>query len=241
MIALALTVQVFMDPSWHFPPVSKWTTFHPVGFVSSLPMICFVYAFHYVLTDTISELKTPSAKRTTSVNAFAIVLLMGCYVPIAISGYLLESGKGISSNVLAGMGEGSVVVIIAKWTIAALLFVTYSLFIIPLRRKIEFLSFGRPSSSMLSLSRLVIAAGLNISVAIVSALLPGLGLANSVAGGCIALVMFFFPGRLIVRNQLDKPPASRQIFETVVGTVLIVLGILVCFVGLFGALIFDRD
>lgn len=203
-------------------------------------MICFVYAFHYVLTDTISELKTPSAKRTTSVNAFAVVLLMGCYVPVAITGYLLKSGKGISSNVLAGMGENSVVVIIAKWTIAALLFLTYSLFIIPLRRKVELLFFGRLSSSMLSLSRLAIAAGLNISVVIVSVLLPDLGLANTLAGGCIALVMFFFPGRLIVRNQLDKPPASRHIFETITGAVLIVLGVLVCFVGLLGALIFDE-
>lgn len=240
MLAIALVVQALMDPTWKSPAVPVWTAIHPIGFVSSLPMICFVYAFHYVLTDTISELKTPSFKRTTAVNAFAILILIGCYLPVAIAGYLLKSGRGISSNVLFGMGETSGVVITAKWTIATLLFLTYALFLIPLRRKLELFLVGRLSSSMLSLSRLAVAAGLNIFVAVVSNSLSDLGLANTLAGGCIALVMFFFPGRLMVRQQMDKPRGSRNMFEAVTGSLLVAAGILICFVGLFGALVFDE-
>lgn len=200
-------------------------------------MISFVYAFHYLLTDTISELDTPTVKRTAAVNASTIFILFGCYLPVAISGYLLKSGAGISSNVLAGMADESVVVIIAKWVISALLFITYALFIIPLRRKFERIFFGNPSSPTFSPASLTVTACLSIFVAIVSASLPDLGFANTLAGGCIAVIMFIFPGMLMIRMQLDKPPARRKRLELITGAVFTVLGALVCFVGLFGALI----
>lgn len=205
----------------------------------SLPMICFVYAFHYVLTDTLAELRNPTRMRMACVNITSVALLLGCYIPVAISGYLVYSGENIPSNALTGLAAGSPTALIAKWSIGALLLITYSLFIIPLRRKFEFILFREITHAVLEPRRLLVAALLNVFVCYVAVSLPDLGLANTLAGGCIALIMFFFPGRLMVRAQLDLPFEERDSMRLAIGGMFVFFGALICFVGLFGGMIFD--
>ncbi len=173
------------------------------------------------------------------VNFSAVCVLIGCYLPFAISGYLGMSGVNIQDNILKGLPANSPVVGIARWSIGLLLFITYSLFVIPLRRKLEDVFFGEQSASMYDPRRLIVAAGLMFSIGIVSIALPSLGLANSVAGGCIALVMFYFPGALMWRMQMDMPRGDRDRFQLGFGGFFMAAGVLVCLMGLFGDKIFD--
>lgn len=247
ILAIALVIQTVTSPAdaWVSPPLSVWTGISFSGLAYSLPMICFVYAFHYVQTDTLAELNEPVLPRLTGVSRLTVYILLICYIPVSVCGYLLQSGgiipggATISSNILADLPPTSATVLIAKWAIGALLLITYSLFIIPLRRKVETLAFGRLSSAFLDPHRLVVAATLNIVVGIVSILLPDLGFANTLAGGCIALIMFFFPGLFMVQMQLDKSPSDRNTLQLVFGAMFIFCGVLICFVGLFGSLVFD--
>lgn len=241
LLALSLVVGLFTSSpgEWTAPPLLVWTTVNPSGVIFSLPMICFVYAFHYVLTDSISELEDPTRKRVSNVNLTTVSILFCCYLPVSVAGYLLKSGTNISSNILAGMSSDSVTAVIANWSIGALLLITYSLFIIPLRRKIENITTGRLSSSVVAPSRLLTAAVLNAFICIVSIMLPDLGFANTLAGGCIALIMFFFPGCLMVRLQYSREGRDRSIIQIIFGIIFILFGAVICFVGLFGSLFFD--
>lgn len=99
--------------------------FNPVGFLFSLPMVTFTYAFHYVLTDTFLEIKAPSKPRLMGTAILTTGTLGLCYLVVSCSGYLLYQGKGIPANVLSGLPDGSVVIGIAQWSIATLLFVTF--------------------------------------------------------------------------------------------------------------------
>lgn len=238
--AAALVTQLFMGgTTWQLPKVSVWTGVDMAGLVYSMPMICFVYAYHYVLTENLVELKEPTRRRMSVVNLTAVGIMLGCYLPVALAGYLLYSGEGISSNVLAGLAPGSVTALVAKWSIGALLLITYSLFIIPLRQKLEKMAFGGLTDSMIDPRRLAIAGGLNLFVMIMSISLPDLGLANTLAGGCIALIMFFYPGRLMLKAQLDLPFDQRNPLRIIIGSVFVFFGALICVVGLFGNVVFD--
>lgn len=240
--AFALVAQLGIgDSDWHVPQKSVWTTFNFMGLLPSLPMICFVYAFHYVLTETLVELKRPTRMRMALVNVWSVFILLGCYVPVSVAGYLLYSGKNIESNVLTKLSPESPTVLIAKWSIGALLLITYSLFLIPLRQKLEKLLFGELTERMLDRKRVVVAALLNTSVAIVSVVLPNLGLANSLAGGCIALIMFYFPGQLMVKHQINLPFRQKNILHICVGCIFVFFGALICILGLFGGIIFDVE
>lgn len=239
--ALALVAQLFTasgDAAWTAPPADVWVSVNLGGLLYSFPMICFVYAFHYVLTDTLAELQNPTRMRMALVNASTVGIMLGCYIPVAVAGYLAYSGKGIPTNVLAGLAPGSSTAFIAKWSIGALLLITYALFIIPLRRKIETMTGGL-TSEMKSPRRMAIAAVLNLFVCITAVSLPDLGLANTLAGGCIALIMFFFPGRLMVRYQMDLPFEDRDPLRLGIGYIFVFFGSLICLIGLFGGMIFD--
>lgn len=238
--ALALVAQLFVgDAEWNVPEKKVWTAVDMRGLLYSLPMICFVYAFHYVLTETLVELENPTRLRMALVNLSTVGITLGCYIPVAVSGYLVYSGEGIGTNVLTGLPNGSPTAFIAKWSIGGLLLITYSLFIIPLRQKLEKLIFGELTTEMTDPRRVAIAGGLNVFVAIVSVSLPDLGLANTLAGGCIALIMFFFPGRLMMHYQLDLPFEQRDPLRIGIGMMFVFFGALICFVGMFGNLIFD--
>lgn len=235
--ALALIVNLAVQSDWKVPAESVWVGINPFGVLYSQPMICFVYAFHYVLTDTLTELENPTRMRMTMVNLTTVLIMIGCYVPVAIAGYLAFSGENIQDNLLAQLPTGPVS-IIAKLSIAALLLITYSLFIIPLRRKLEEASGGL-TAGMKDPKRIVIAGVLLLVVATISVALPNLGLANALAGGCIALVMFFFPGRLMLQSQLDLPLEQRDPLRIGIGGIFIFFGSLICFMGLFGPILID--
>lgn len=238
--ALALVAQLFVGGAeWKVPETKVWTSVDMAGLLYSLPMICFVYAFHYVLTETLVELKEPTRMRMALVNLSTVGIMLGCYIPVAVSGYLVYSGEGIGTNVLTGLPDGSPTAFIAKWSIGGLLMITYSLFIIPLRQKLEKMIFGSLTTTTTDPRRIGIAAVLNLFVGIVSVALPDLGLANTLAGGCIALIMFFFPGRLMVRYQLDLPFEQRDPLRIGIGMMFVFFGSLICFIGLFGNMIFN--
>lgn len=241
LLALSFVLELFLSSpgTWSSPPWSVWLKVDISGLIFSMPMICFVFAYHYVLTDTLNELNNPTKQRMTRVNYLTVIILLACYIPVAMAGYLLKSGIYISSNILTGNRPKLVSSIVGTWAIGALLLFTYAIFIIPLRRKLEKLFFGRLSTSPAALSRLIIAALLNLFVCIVSIALPDLGVANTIAGGCIALIMYFFPGCLMVRLQLDNISRDRSIFKLILGSLFVFFGALICFVGLFGALLFE--
>lgn len=236
--ALALVAQLFTSSDWKIPERSVWTSVDLAGLTYSMPMICFVYAFHYVLTETLMELENPTRMRMSLVNFTTVGIMIGCYIPVAICGYLAFSGEGISTNLLEGLPNGSPTALIAKWSIGGLLLITYSLFIIPLRQKIEVRLFGELTKTMKDPQRIAIAAGLNIFVAIVSISLPDLGLANTLAGGCIALIMFYYPGKLMVQFQNSLPFEQRDPLRIGIGYIFIFFGTLICLVGLFGNMVF---
>lgn len=236
--AAALLAEL-MTSDWTLPSASVLFAVHPAGLLRSLPQVCFVFAFHYVLTDTLAEVVRPTEKRLGLVALSAVGVLLACYVPVAVAGYLTLSGKNIAENLLLSLPNGSPVVSIARWSIALLLFCTYSLFLIPLRRTLEEVCFGRQTGAMLDPRRLAVAGGLMVSVGAVSVSLPSLGLANSVAGGCIAIVMFYFPGALMYRMEMDLPRGERSPVQIGAGVFFMLTGVVVCVMGLFGDLIFD--
>lgn len=211
------------------------------GVIFSLPMVCFVFAFHYVLTDTLCEVSNPTSERLASVNRTATAILMGCYIPVSIAGYLLVTGRCTKTNLLECLPSGSPAVAVANWSIGLLLFITYSLFLIPLRRKLEEVVFGEQTATMLDIRRLVVAATLALTIGLISVTLRDLGLANTLAGGCIALVMFFYPGALRFSQQYDVPIAQRKTVQLVVGVVYMILGVVICLSGLFGNIVFREQ
>lgn len=238
--ALALMAQLLASSSdWHVPSEFVWTTVDIMGLLPSLPMICFVYAFHYVLTETLTELQRPTRMRMALVNVSAVAIMLGCYIPVSVAGYLLYSGEGIESNVLTKLPPGSPTVFIAKWSIGALLLMTYPLLIIPLRQKIEKRVLGELTERVTDQRRIAAAGVLNGSVAVVSVVLPNLGLANSLAGGCIALIMFYYPGQMMVRYQRELPFEQKNLLRVGVGWIFVCFGALISFIGLFGGMIFD--
>lgn len=235
--ATALVLNLFVS-EWEAPPAIQWTAVSPGGLLFSLPMICFVYAYHYVLTETLSELENPTRMRMALVNLTTVGIMLGCYLPVSICGYLAMSGKDITSNILASFSGGPIV-FIAQWSIGGLLLITYSLFIIPLRARGEMIFFGARTSGMKDPRRLFVAGLLALAVGVVSINLPDLGLANTLAGGCIAIVMFFAPGALMLRAQLVLPFDNRDSLRMGIGGIFMFMGALICMMGLFGNMLFD--
>ncbi|OSX79750.1 hypothetical protein BU14_0071s0005 [Porphyra umbilicalis] len=192
--------------------------FSPAGVVATLPLMVFPYAFHYVLTDTLGELGTPTKGRLRAVIGGSVGTLTACYLPFGVAGALLYAAPGpvgtadggasaataaaaVPLNVLAGVGDGSLVVTVARAAIAALLALTYPLLLIPLRRRVETGLWGAPQPW--GRRRAAAAAALSAAVGAAAAGLADLGAANDVAGGAIALIMFFIPGALSVAAGLD--------------------------------------
>lgn len=240
--AVAVVLELFYktgsDDIWAVPSLSVLLNINWSGLVYVSPMICFVYAYHYVLTETLCELKNPTYWRMTLVNMTSIVTLFGCYVPLSISGYLNYSGVGIPPNMLTKLNENSAAVAIARVVIAGLLFFTYPLFIIPLRRRIEKQFFGSLSTSIVSLRRAKVAGCLAVVVCAVAMFLPDLSLANTLAGGCIATVMLIFPGALDLQGAYRE--RARYPIQLALGTVFLISGVVVLFVGLFGSLLLEN-
>lgn len=241
ILVVALLVDLIkLEGTWQVP---SWETCMSVSFpnvIYILPIICFVYAFHYVLTDTISELPEPTLRVITSVNVLTTTILVVCYIAVSVAGYLLVNGRRVSSNILNDIAAQSTAAQVAKWAITILLFVTYSLFLIPLRRKLEVMCFNRLSTAYFAAQRLCLAAALNICILLAAIALPDLGLANTLAGGCISLIMFFFPGLLLVYLEKSESQFRRVSWPRLaLGFFFILLGAVICFVGLFGSFIFD--
>lgn len=239
--AIALVIQYMTSDTGATVTSAKLTNFDFQGLLFCLPMVCFVYAFHYVLTDTLSEVSNPTPERMSKISFTTIAILILCYLPVAISGYLSTTGVCGSSNLLNCFGQGSLTITIANWSIGLLLFLTYSLFIIPLRRKLENVFYGEQTTSMFAPKRLVIAAGLMTTIAIISITLKDLGLANTLAGGCIALVMFYFPGALMWRMEMDVPVDQRDRKNLIFGGIFMFIGLLVCSMGFFGSILFSEE
>lgn len=220
---------------------SKLSNIDIMGIIYSLPMVCFVYAFHYVLTDTLSEVENPTPERLSAVSKTTIYILVGCYIPVSISGYLMVTGRCSKSNLLECLPQSSPAVFIANWSIGLLLFITYSLFIIPLRRKLEVVVFKEATSQYLDPNRITIAAALAATIGFISIILKDLGLANTLAGGCIALVMFFYPGALLYTREHDIPVFERNRFHVATGMFFMALGLLICFSGFLGNILFAEE
>jgi hypothetical protein len=177
------------------------------------------------------------------VNLLTVVTLLGCYLPLAGAGYLLYSGADIPSNMLTKLSESSLAVLMARLVMGCLLFGTYSLFIIPLRRKLEIRLYSRLTTEMYDARRLLVAVVLMLLVLVTSIELRDLGLANALAGGCLGLVMLSFPGAMILHGErkpnatvavtgADDARASRRV---VLGYGFLGAGVGIAFVGLFGA------
>jgi Transmembrane amino acid transporter protein len=90
-----------------------------------------------LLTETLCELKEPTVARMRLVNATTNGVLLGCYLPVSVAGYLIYSGQDVPSNMLSNLRASSLAVQVARLVIGGLLFFTYALFIIPLRRRVE--------------------------------------------------------------------------------------------------------
>lgn len=238
--AAALLLQLFLDKTWTLPPASEWLRQHPKGLLQAFPLISFVYAFHHVLTDNLTEFHNPTPRRITYLNLFTILTTILCYIPVSIAGFLLHSGRNLSTNLLTGLSPTSVTVLVANISIASLLLLTYPLFLIPLRRKFHYMLHDMFPSICSNLLNVVIATTLNVFVAVFAISLRNLGLANALAGGCIALIMFYFPGRLLLRMQIDTAPEQRDYFRIVIAVVFIALGVVICISGLFGQLLFSK-
>lgn len=238
---MAVVVELFFksDASdvWTVPSVSALFHVSVTGLVFVSPMVSFVYAYHYVLTDTLCELKNPTYARMTMVNLATVAILCICYIPLSVAGYLNYSGINIPSNMLTKMRENSITVAIARVVMASLLFFTYPLFIIPLRRRIELRLQGCYSSSVLSKSRIQVAGALAVIVCATSILLPDLSLANTLAGGCIACVMLILPGALMVQAE-RKSSCRNSAYSAAFGALFVAIGIIVTLVGFFGSFIF---
>lgn len=248
VLALSLLIETLTGPTvWHMPSAHTWIEVDMPGLIYSLPMICFVYAFHYVQCDTLCELRHPTTSRVRRVNQLTVSTLILVYIIIATCGFLLKQGDGkgrISPNILADLPANSPPVIVAKWAIGLLLLCTYPLFIIPLRRSIErtLSSFftRRLNQQQLDVTcRTAVAAVLNMGVALAAVVLPDLGMANALAGGCIALVMLFFPGCFALKLQLAAPPHARSAAQMAVGALFVCVGVVIGFVGVFGSSLFD--
>jgi Transmembrane amino acid transporter protein len=177
------------------------------------------------------------------VNLLTVATLFGCYFPLAVAGYLLYSGSDIPSNMLTKLSETSMAVMTARLVMGCLLFGTYSLFIIPLRRKLELRLYNRLTTELFDVRRLLMAVVLMILVLVVSIGLRDLGLANALAGGCLALVMLSFPGAMILHGERgpnatvavtvsDATVASRRV---ALGYGFLSAGAVIAFVGFFGA------
>lgn len=241
ILAFALVVETitsFLNHkiSFHVGPLFA---VKPMGILLSLPLVSFTYAYHYVLTDVVCELRAPSMVRLVKTVNATTALLYGCYFFVAISGFLLMNGSEVPDDILAGLGSTSLAVLISRWSIALLLFATYSLFIIPLRRRLEELWYGSMTRSV-GRDRLQVALIIAASVGGISAVLPSLGLANAVAGGCIALVMFLFPGLLSMRSGCDTRRGKHDLPTKAAfhnGIAMAFLGIIVCIVGILQAII----
>lgn len=223
------------------PLPEKLFTFDFFGVLFSLPMVCFVFAFHYVLTDTLSEVNNPTEGRLAKVSLTTIAILLGCYIPVSVSGYLLVQGRCAKNNLLECLPPDSPAVLIANWSIGLLLFITYSLFIIPLRRKIEGMILEQPTKSMFHPVRLAVAGFLACTIGTVSIALTDLGLANTLAGACISLVMFFYPGYLMVQSEYDLKMEERPRGNVVKGFFFMAVGATICLSGLFGHVVFKEE
>ncbi|GAB0498562.1 hypothetical protein MMPV_009908 [Pyropia vietnamensis] len=221
--------------------------FSPVGMVATLPLVAFPYAFHYVLTDTLGELSTPTHQRLHAVVNWSVVTLTACYVPFGLAGMLLYAtpgpvgaltahGAGVPLNVLAGVGNDSAIVTIARAVIAALLVLTYPLLVIPLRRRIEAGVWGSVQSA--GGRRVAVVAALSVGVGALSGGLRDLGAANDVAGGAIAVIMFVVPGGLsAMRGWSDLRDGGGQAAawtRMAAGGGAILLGLVIAAVGLGG-------
>jgi Transmembrane amino acid transporter protein len=177
------------------------------------------------------------------VNLMTVVTLLGCYLPLGVAGYVLYSGSHIPSNMLTKLSETSLAVLIARIVMGCLLFGTYSLFIIPLRRKLEMKLYSRLSVETTDSRRLSVAAVLMLAVLGSSIELRDLGLANAIAGGCLGLVILSFPGAMILHGErgpgasvaLTAGDANRRSKRVILGYGFIGCGIVIAFFGLFGA------
>lgn len=242
-IAYELLLKTDEGDVWSVPATSELLRVDFAGLVYVSPMLAFVYAYHYVLTETLDELSDPTPARITTVNALTVAVLYACYLPLAIAGYLNYSGVGVPSNMLTKLNENSAAVVIARAVIASLLAGTYALFIIPLRRSLESAVFGARTASFVDPRRFAIAAALAVTVAAAALALPDLSVANTIAGGAIALVIFFFPGLLVLHGQFGKAAGGgvggRSGAKIALGGLLVVAGAGICFVGLFGGMIFN--
>ncbi|KAA8496856.1 putative sodium-coupled neutral amino acid transporter 8 [Porphyridium purpureum] len=227
------------------PPVhgaKAWSTvflkFDVMAAFQQLPLVTFLYAFHYILTDTLGELANPSASRMSKMIGGTILVQFLCYVVVGVSGLLLvlTLGKSTPDNVLLALGNDSIVVVFARWVLGFLLFATYSLFILPLRNRIE-LIYWKQVQPGLTVARLQICALLAGLIGVSAITLQNLSLANDVAGGCIAVIMLLFPGMLTVKDTFETPsmPLARRVSQLVVGFCMAALGVLVFAIGIGAA------
>eukprot|EP00172_Hildenbrandia_rubra_P003391 Plantae.Rhodophyta-Hildenbrandia_rubra.ctg53962.p1 GENE.Plantae.Rhodophyta-Hildenbrandia_rubra.ctg53962~~Plantae.Rhodophyta-Hildenbrandia_rubra.ctg53962.p1 ORF type:complete len:429 (-),score=18.48 Plantae.Rhodophyta-Hildenbrandia_rubra.ctg53962:355-1641(-) len=222
---------------------SNLTSFHPRGFLYSLSITAFVFAYHFIYTDTIHELKDPTPDRAWKLNKLTFAILLGCYIPFSISGYLAGSIHGhIGTNVLKNLGRGSLTVFIARLSITALLIITYPLLVIPLRRRGENLLNRYQWRSSIWQRRYMVNGFLAFSIGLISILLTDLGDANAVAGGCIVTVMYFFPGLFLLKlNQNGQErDVKKMVFNITLGSALVLVSVTTSILGVFGQALFPE-
>ena len=174
------------------------------------PYQTFVYAFHYVIPNILSQLEAPSPARVTVTFRSTILNLVCPYLIFSLAGWFLCHGGlnwPLDPNFLIGASKGDWVVAATTWVITLTLLFTYQLFLIPLRKKVEgrFHCVDSPHvSDGVPIARVVASLSWQLIVFLISILLKDLGAANAVAGGCIGLVMFTFPGALMIEEVVTR-------------------------------------
>ncbi|KAK1868009.1 hypothetical protein I4F81_010506 [Pyropia yezoensis] len=218
-----------------------------VGTVVALAGPCLVGDLAAFGPTSAIALASPTRQRLHAVVRWSVVTLTSCYVPFGLAGLLLYAtpgpegaltahGTGVPLNVLAGVGDGSPVVTVARVAIAALLVLTYPLLVIPLRRRVEAGVWGavQPAGGR----RVAVVAALSVGVGAVSGGLRDLGAANDVAGGAIAVIMFVVPGGLSAMrgwSELREGEGKTAAWTRMaVGGGAILLGLVTAAVGLGG-------
>eukprot|EP00808_Paulinella_micropora_P016478 g19026.t1 len=215
---------------------TPWLKFAPQHVLVILPLMTFLFAYHYVLQDSLAELNRESVAGTTKILRHTSLTLMGCYLLVGVCGYVIFGGVNVPGNVLPTLTGASAV--IAQWAIAALLFLTYPLFLIPLRKRVQALLFDYhvpedPHRTAPLGVRFRAALLLAVLVGIAALALPDLMVANQVAGACVALVMFAFPGLVelaLARSRLSTDVSCMMGY--VRGGTFLCLGLTVALLGL---------
>ena len=238
--AFVLVVKFFTtSDKLHLPgSLGSLSAFSLEGFLLSLPLASFVFAYHYIYLDIIEELEQNTQSNTWRINRLTLLILWSCYLPFTICSYALVKHTTLGPNVLTSL-DGSWTVFVARFSLVALLILTFPLLAIPLRKRVEKVLVPYLSNLSTFQQGICSSAVLNTVIFATALTFTDLGVANTIAGGCLAIIMFIFPGLfLVVSEEAKSSEQGNTTKNRIFGWFLIAFGVITAFMGLFGSYLF---